>query len=47
MDQIIKYPKIPPIKELIKFGKIGFKFGSKDFRKPIIIKEKVNTLGII
>ena len=38
---------MPPIKELIKFGKIGFKFGSKDFIKPIIIKENVNTLGMI
>ena len=47
MDQIIKYPKIPPIKEFIKFGKIGFRFGSKDFINPITIKEKVNTLGMI
>jgi len=36
------------IKELIKLGKIAvFKFGSNDFRKPIPIKGKVNSLGII
>ena len=47
MDQIIKYPKIPPIKEFIKFGKIGFRLGSKDFANPITIKEKVITFGMM
>ena len=48
IDQINKYPNTPPIKELIKLGKIAvFKFGSNDFKKPIPIKGKVNSLGII
>ena len=41
-------PNIPPIKELRAFGnKFKFRLGSKDFIKPIIIKEKVKIFGII
>ena len=45
---MIKYPKTPPIKELIWFGKIVvFIFGSKDLTNPMIHNGKVKESGII
>ena len=48
INQIIVYPKHPPIKESIKFGNKSIsRLGSKDFKKPIAIKGYVNSFGII
>ncbi len=42
------YPNTPPIKELRKFGNTtALRLGSNDFKKPIIIKGKVNSFGIM